>query len=109
MLSNRAGLILAAALVFSLAGMASGQPQPNAAPPAPQSQASQASEPAKAKAAQPNPDKKAEEKTTVTGSHVRGKNPPAQSRTTVITREQMEASGQVSTSGALKNVPGTPR
>src|SRR5260370_25148145 len=98
MLSNRAALILAAALVFSLAGMASGQTQLNAAPPAPQSQAVQASEPAKAKAAQPNlGKKKAAEKTTVTGSHVRDQNPTTQSRTTVITTDQMQASGQVST------------
>jgi outer membrane receptor for Fe3+-dicitrate len=101
---NRAVLILAGTLVLSLSGIASGQTQPGAPSPSPQPQAGQTSE------AKPDSGKtKAEEKTTVTGSHIRRKNPTTTSPTTVITKEQIDASGYVTNSGALKNIPGTPR
>jgi outer membrane receptor for Fe3+-dicitrate len=101
---NRAVLISAGTLVLSIAGIASGQTQSGSPSPASQAQAAETTK------AKPNSgEAKAVDKTTVTGSHIRRENPTTTSRTTVITREDMDESGYVTIGRALRSVPGTPR
>jgi glucose/arabinose dehydrogenase len=112
MLPTRTARILTAALALSVGAVASGQAQPKVATPPVPAQAEVAPTPQtpKTEPAPPAQSKKtAEEKTVVTGSHVRRKDPKAPARTTVYTREQLEMSGRPLTGDALKNTPGTPK